>query len=99
MELLVKLAHYWDYPMIYFYESEDDLAIRGQGCLADASNMFEGVENVTGMDIADFIEATYVGEVNSGETEQEENEHREDRYEQMASRFGCWFDVIIQRGI
>ena len=73
--------------MIYFYESEEDLAIRGQACLS-ADNLFDSVENTTGMDIVDFIEATYIDQDSNDESE-ELDERREDRYEQMASRYGC----------
>ena len=69
--------------MTFFYESEEDLALRGQGCLS-SSNLFDDIENVTGMDICDYIEG-----LSFDSSDRDETEYREDRYEQMAQRHGC----------
>ena len=68
--------------MTFFYESDEDLALRGHGCLGDNKNTFAAMENISSMDIMDFIEANF-DMVDDGE---EEEERREDRYEQMADR-------------
>lgn len=67
--------------MTFFYESEEDLALRGTGCLSGDS-MFNDIENVTGMDIVDFIEANFSPAVEDND----ECEYREDKYSQMAER-------------
>ena len=43
--------------MIYFYESHEDLALRGGGVLSEGTNArwYDDVENTTGMDIADIM--------------------------------------------
>ena len=77
---LIRTAPPHHKTMTFFYESDEDLALRGHGCLS-GDNLFGDVENITGMDIADFIEAISVDSSN----EEVEEERREDKYEQMAA--------------
>ena len=67
--------------MTHFYESDEDLALRGKGVIT-GENFFNDLDNVSGMDFADFIAATF----SSSEDEEHYEERREDRYEQMADR-------------
>lgn len=80
--------------MTFFYESEEDLALRGSGCLSGDS-MFDDIENVTGMDIVDFIEANF----SSTTEDNEECEYREDKYSQMAERHHVWWCNYVARDI
>ena len=73
--------------MIYFYESDEDLALRGTGCLS-AKDMFTDVTDVTGMDIADYIEALAVDNTESADLEERRDERSDS--ERMADRFSCW---------
>ena len=72
--------HYNPNTMTHFYESDEDLALRGKGVIT-GENFFDDLDNVTGMDFSDFVSATFF----QADDEQEE-ERREDRYEQMADR-------------
>jgi len=67
--------------MTHFYESDEDLALRGKGVIT-GENFFDDLDNVTGMDFSDFLSASFA----SSEDDQEE-ERREDRYEEMANRY------------
>ena len=67
--------------MTFFYESDEDLALRGHGCLSGNRDTFAAMENISSMDMMDFIEANFTDFDDS-----EEEERREDRYEQMAQR-------------
>lgn len=76
--------------MIYFYESTEDLAKRGGGVLSDGNDRwYSDVTTTTGMDIADYIEATYK---DSGVESQMEDEYRDERDDssRLADRHGCW---------
>ena len=74
--------------MIYFYESQEDLATRG-GTLSDGTKTkwYEDVTTTSGMDIADYIEATYNGSSND-DHDQEYRDERDDS-SRLADRHGC----------
>ena len=80
--LIASVSHRPQYTMTFFYESEEDLALRGQGCLSGNADTFAAMENISSMDMMDFIDAHFSDSSESPE----EDERREDRYEQMASR-------------
>jgi len=75
--------------MIYFYESHEDLAMRGGGVLSGGTNSkwYDDVTTTSGMDIADYIEATYNGASNDDQ-EQEYRDERDDS-SRLADRHGC----------
>ena len=66
--------------MTHFYESDEDLALRGKGVITGES-FFEDLDNISGMDFSDFVSATF-----TALDDDHEEERREDRYEQMACR-------------
>lgn len=68
--------------MTHFYESDEDLALRGKGVITGES-FFNDLDNVTGMDFADFLAASFTSESD----DDQEEDRREDRYEQMADRY------------
>ena len=74
--------------MIYFYESHEDLAMRG-GTLSGGTKTkwYEDVTTTSGMDIADYIEATHNGSSNDDQ-EQEYRDERDDS-SRLADRHGC----------
>ena len=75
--------------MIYFYESADDLAKRGGGVLSDGSaKWYDDVTATSGMDIADYIEATYKGSDVESQMEDEYRDERDDS-SRLADRHGC----------
>jgi len=76
--------------MIYFYESHEDLAMRGGGVLSGGTKAkwYDDVTTTSGMDIADYIEATYNGASNDDQ-EQEYRDERDDS-SRLADRHGCW---------
>ena len=70
--------------MIYFFESNKDLANRG-GVVADGSpSWYDDVEHTSGMDIADYIDL-------STDRSYGEDEYRDERdgSERLADRHGC----------
>lgn len=67
-------------PMNYFFESFEDYAANG-GVITDALRDAY-------MDPCDAWEESFTTSA-SHETYEEEEEYREDKYEQMASRHGC----------
>lgn len=71
--------------MTFFYESDEDLALRGSGCLATDASSFASMENITNMDIIDFIEANWMTESS------DEPEYRDERdnSERLADRHSC----------
>ena len=71
--------------MTHFYEDDQDYALRAKGPIT--GNWFSDIEDLSGMDIADFIEATYTDSADSEETEYRDERDNSDR---MAERFGCW---------
>jgi len=71
--------------MTHFYEDDQDYASRAKGPIT--GNWFSDIEDISGMDIADFIEATYTDSTDSEETEYRDERSESDR---MADRFGCW---------
>jgi len=66
--------------MTHFYESDEDLALRGKGVITGES-FFDDLDNISGMDFSDFVSAAF-----SAHEEDQDDERREDRYEQMACR-------------
>ena len=80
--------------MIYFFESSNDLAMRGGGCLSwdgDPEDMWGPVNpnNISNGDIADIIEL--IGKPASEQIFNAEDEYRDERdsSERMAERHGC----------
>ena len=81
--------------MIYFYESNKDLATRGQGVLGyngDTEDMWGPVssENITNMDIADLMDL--IGPPASDQVAYAEyEEYRDEREDssRLADRYGC----------
>ena len=71
--------------MTFFYESDEDLALRGSGCLSTDASSFASMENITNMDIIDFIEANWMTESS------DEPEYRDERdnSERLADRHSC----------
>ena len=67
-------------PMNYFFESLEDYAANG-GVITDA------VRDAY-LDPCDAWEESFV--TSAAHETYEDAEYREDRYEQMASRHGCW---------
>ena len=81
--------------MIYFYESNKDLASRGGGCLSWDGHEEElwgevSPNNISNGDIADIIEM--IGKPASEQVAQAEyDEYRDERdgSERLADRYGC----------
>lgn len=74
--------------MNLFFDSVEDYAYNLQGPIVDAELLKATLSesSMSGDDIYDYIMEAGT-EVSA---EMEEDEHREDRYEQMASRHHCW---------
>ena len=70
--------------MTHFYEDDQDYAVRAKGPIT--GNWFGNIETLSGMDIADFIEATYVDP-----TDTEDTEYRDERDDssRLADRYSC----------
>ena len=72
--------------MMYFNESNEDLAKTG-GVLSEGTNSrwYDDVTSTTGMDIADYIDATY------DKQSDYETEYRDERDDssRLADRHGC----------
>ena len=66
--------------MTHFYESDEDLALRGKGVIT-GEDVFNDIENVTGMDFGEYLAA-----LTSSSEDDIDDDRREDRYEQMADR-------------
>ena len=82
--------------MIYFYESHDDLAMRGGGVLSGGTGArwYDDVENTTGMDIADIMDL--IGPPASEQVaatfeSSMDDDYRDERdgAERLADRHGC----------
>ena len=71
--------------MTHFYEDDSDYALRAKGPIT--GNWFSDIEDISGMDIADFVEAIY-----TDSSDDEYPEYRDERADsdRMADRFGCW---------
>ena len=81
--------------MIYFYESNQDLASRGGGVISWDGNDEElwgevNANNISNGDIADIIEM--IGMPASSQVAQADEEYRDERdgSERLAERHGCW---------
>jgi len=74
--------------MNLFFDSVEDYAYNLQGPIVDAELLKSTLthSNMSGDDIYEYIMEAGTDEVSA---EMEEDEHREDRYEQMASRHNC----------
>ena len=70
--------------MTHFYEDDSDYALRAKGPIT--GNWFSDIEDISGMDIADFVEAIY-----TDSSDDEYPEYRDERADsdRMADRFGC----------
>ena len=66
------------HPMNYFFESFEDYAANG--------GVITGAVRDAYMDPCDLWAETY----EASDSHEEEIEYREDKYEQMAARHGCW---------
>ena len=81
--------------MIYFYESSDDLAKRGQGALTWDGHEEElwgevSPDNLAIGDIADIIEMIGMpGSEQLAQAEYEEYRDERDGSERLADRYGC----------
>ena len=82
--------------MIYFYESHEDLAVRGGGVLPEGTSArwYDDVENTTGMDIADIM--SLIGppaseQVAASYDNLMDDEYRDERDDssRLAERHGC----------
>ena len=73
--------------MTHFYESDEDLALRGKGVIT-GEDLFSNLSNISSMDLADFIESTW----GSVKAEDAEDEYRDERSssERQADKYGCW---------
>ena len=72
--------------MTHFYESDEDLALRGKGVIT-GEDLFSNLGNLSSMDIADFIESTWTGSISDAS----EEEYRDERSssERQADKYGC----------
>lgn len=76
--------------MNLFYESIEDYAMNLRGPIVDAALLASTLENfMDGDDIYDYIVSEQPTS-KASDTDIEEEEYREDRYEQMAARHHCW---------
>ena len=80
--------------MIYFFESQQDLAMRGGGVMSwdgDPEEMWGDVNpnNISGADFADIIEM--IGRPASEQIAMAEEEYRDEREDssRLADRYGC----------
>lgn len=81
--------------MIYFYESNHDLAMRGGGVMSWDGNDEElwgevSTSNISNGDIADIIEM--IGKPASEQVADTYDEYRDERDDssRLADRHGCW---------
>jgi len=82
--------------MIYFYESQNDLAKRGRGVSLNWDGRDEELwgdvnpDNISNGDIADIIEMIGMPGSDQARTEYEEYRDERDGSERLADRHGCW---------
>ena len=90
MELLVKNSPLTPKPMNLFFDSVEDYAFNLQCPIVDAELLKSTLKHYSSMDGDDVYDyLSEAGDTPSDSMDEQEDEYREDRYEQMASRHHC----------
>ena len=73
--------------MTHFYEDDNDYAIRAKGPIT--GSWFGDIEKLSGLDIADFIEASYTTNTDLADSEDIEYRDERDDSSRLADRYSC----------
>ena len=76
--------------MNLFFDSVEDYAFNLQGPIVDAELLKSTLKHFSSMDGDDVYTSLEAGDAPSDSMDDQEDEYREDRYEQMASLHHCW---------